>query len=236
MAAFKKGKALGADLLELDVQLTRDGHLVIFHDDTLDRTTNGKGLLRERTLAELKELDAGSWFSPEFAGERIPTFEEVVEWATDVGMRLNVELKSGPYPAFDSTLAVKVVEVLEKYGRIDDCLCISFDHIWIAEVKRRAPGLACAINYTARLMDPIGVARAAGADILNVHQQFVSPDLAAAAHQAGLGLQCYCDNPEVAQLFTRMGIDFMDSDHPDVIKAAVRAIPREEVGSLSTSL
>ena len=141
MAAFKKGKALGADLLELDVQLTRDGHLVIFHDDTLDRTTNGKGLLRERTLAELKELDAGSWFSPEFAGERIPTFEEVVEWATDVGMRLNVELKSGPYPAFDSTLAVKVVEVLEKYGRIDDCLCISFDHIWIAEVKRRAPGL-----------------------------------------------------------------------------------------------
>ena len=65
-------------------------------------------LLGAHTLAELRELDAGSWFSPEFAGERIPTFEEVVEWSTDVGIPLNVELKTGPYPFMDVNLAVKV--------------------------------------------------------------------------------------------------------------------------------
>ena len=186
MAAFVSGHSRGADLLELDVQLTRDGHLVVFHDEYLDRTTNGHGLLGAHTLAELRELDAGSWFSPEFAGERIPTFEEVVEWSTDVGIPLNVELKTGPYPFMDVNLAVKVVEILKKYDRIGDCLCISFDHILIAEVKRRAPGLACAINYTARLIDPIGTARLAGADILNAHRLLISPDLTAAAHQAGL--------------------------------------------------
>lgn len=231
MAAFRKGKALGADLLELDVQLTSDGHVVVFHDPYLDRTTNGRGLLGAHTLAELKELDAGSWFGPEYAGERIPTFEEVVEWATDEGMRLNVELKTGPYPFMDTALAAKVVEILEKYDRITDCLCISFDHILIAEVKRRAPGLACAVNFTARLVDPIGVARSAGADILNVHRLFVSPELVAAAHQAGLGVQCYCDDPAEAKYLARMGVDFIDSDRPDLIKAAVRSLSLEEIGT-----
>lgn len=236
MAAFRKGKELGADLLELDIQLTKDGHVVVFHDEALERTTNGKGLLAGHTLAQLRELDAGSWFGPQYAGEPIPTFEEVAAWAAAEGVRLNVEMKSGPYPHFDIALAVKVVEILETYGRIEDSLCISFDHILIAEVKRRAPGLACAVNYTARLVDPVGVARAAGADILNIHRQFVSPEIAAIAHKAGLGLQCYCDDPEQAKFFTRIGVDFMDSDHPDVIRAAVRSVPREEVGSLSAGL
>ncbi|MDB4897641.1 MAG: glycerophosphoryl diester phosphodiesterase, partial [Firmicutes bacterium] len=66
MAAFRKGWELGADLLELDVQLTRDGHVVVVHDPTLERTTNGQGMVHEHTLAELKELDAGSWYGPTF--------------------------------------------------------------------------------------------------------------------------------------------------------------------------
>ncbi|NLJ85355.1 MAG: glycerophosphodiester phosphodiesterase family protein [Firmicutes bacterium] len=85
----------GADLLELDAQLTKDGHVVVLHDYTLDRTTNGSGPIGEKTLKEVRTLDAGSWFGPEFAGEKIPTFEEVVEWAKGK-IRLNVELKSGP--------------------------------------------------------------------------------------------------------------------------------------------
>ena len=147
-----------------------------------------------------------------------------------------IQLRNGEELLIREAVPDDVVEILETYGRIEDSLCISFDHILIAEVKRRAPGLACAVNYTAGLVDPVGVARAAGADILNIHRQFVSPEIAAIAHKAGLGLQCYCDDPEQAKFFTRIGVDFMDSDHPDVIRAAVRSVPREEVGSLSAGL
>ena len=69
MAAFELALAVGADGIELDVHMTRDGEIVVIHDDTLDRTTNGKGPVSDQTMAELRELDAGSWFSPEFAGE-----------------------------------------------------------------------------------------------------------------------------------------------------------------------
>jgi len=227
MAAFAKGRELGADLLEFDVQLTSDGEVVICHDATLDRTTNGQGYLGAHALAELRELDAGSWFGPEYRNERIPTLEELVAWAQDI--RLNVELKSGPYPFFDLSLATKVVQILEKYNRIDDCLVISFDHILIAEVKRLAPGLACAINFGARLVDPVSVAKSSGANILNMSREYFSPELINTAHNAGLGLQCYCEDPQEARYYARMGVDFMDSDHPHITRAAVRSLTMEEL-------
>lgn len=114
-------------MLELDAQLTKDGHVVVLHDYTLDRTTNGSGPIGEKTLKEVRTLDAGSWFGPEFAGEKIPTFEEVVEWAKGK-IRLNVELKSGPYPYFQPELAEKVVAILKKYDIVGETLVISFDH------------------------------------------------------------------------------------------------------------
>jgi glycerophosphoryl diester phosphodiesterase len=80
-AAFKKAIALGADMVECDIHLSKDGHMVVIHDDRLDRTTNGKGLVREKTLAELKALDAGSWYGGEFAGEKISTLEELLDLA-----------------------------------------------------------------------------------------------------------------------------------------------------------
>src|SRR5919204_3658410 len=76
MISFARAVELGADWVELDVHLTRDGALAVIHDETLERTTNGKGLVREHTLDELKRLDAGSWFAPAYAGERIPSLDE----------------------------------------------------------------------------------------------------------------------------------------------------------------
>src|SRR5688500_16528220 len=79
LAAFDLAIEMGARHLELDVHLTRDDHVVVIHDDTVDRTTGGVGPVAEQTLAELKSLDAGSWFGEKFAGQRIPTFAEVLE-------------------------------------------------------------------------------------------------------------------------------------------------------------
>ncbi len=85
LASFKEAVRVGSDGIELDVHLTKDGHLVVIHDETVDRTTNGTGEIRALTLAEIKELDAGSWFNETFAGEKIPTLEEVLLLLKELG-------------------------------------------------------------------------------------------------------------------------------------------------------
>src|SRR6266702_780459 len=89
LAAFRKAVALGATFIETDLQLSRDARFVAIHDATVNRTTNGQGAVHDMTLADLRRLDAGSWFGSEFAGERIPTLEEILEFSkkNDVGMR-----------------------------------------------------------------------------------------------------------------------------------------------------
>ena len=93
MTAFKAGVDAGAQMVELDVHLTRDHELVVIHDDTLDRTTNGEGPVDEYTLTELKRLDAGHWFHPRFAGEQIPTLREVLRQLSH-RVLINIEVKS----------------------------------------------------------------------------------------------------------------------------------------------
>lgn len=93
MSAFRAAEAAGADGIELDVHLSRDGVPVVIHDETLDRTTSGHGPVKEASAAELLELDAGSWFSPDFSGEQVPLLSEVLAWAGE-RLRLNVEIKS----------------------------------------------------------------------------------------------------------------------------------------------
>ena len=123
LAAFKMALELGADGFELDTQLTSDGHIVVYHDRILDRTTNGHGKPFLLSLAELRELDAGSSFSEEFRGEKIPTLDEVFE---TIGKRaiINVELKNFSTP-FDN-LAEKVCEVVRHHGMQKNVIFSSF--------------------------------------------------------------------------------------------------------------
>src|ERR1700747_3459818 len=93
MAAFRKAVALGATFIETDLQLSRDARFVAIHDATLNRTTNGHGAVHDMTLAELRKLDAGSWFGSEFAGERIPTLEEVLQFSKKSDVVFYLEMK-----------------------------------------------------------------------------------------------------------------------------------------------
>ena len=123
LAAFKIALELEADGFELDTQLTSDGHVVVFHDKTVDRTTNGHGKLFKLSLAELRELDVGSFFSDEFRGEKIPTLDEVFE---AIGKRaiINVELKNFSTP-FDN-LTEKVCEAVRYHGMQKNIIFSSF--------------------------------------------------------------------------------------------------------------
>jgi len=95
LAAFKRALALGATFIETDLQLSRDARFVAIHDDTVNRTTNGQGKVHDLSLADLRRLDAGSWFGSEFTGERIPTLEEILEFAKKHDVVFYLELKPG---------------------------------------------------------------------------------------------------------------------------------------------
>src|SRR5258708_7642232 len=94
--SFERALELGADWIERDVHLTRDGALAVIHDELVDRTTDGHGFVKDHTLAELKRLDAGAWFGPEHAGQRIPSLDEVLVWAHERNPVLNLEIKNPP--------------------------------------------------------------------------------------------------------------------------------------------
>lgn len=220
LASFAEGLRRGADMLELDVHLSRDGELVVIHDHDLARTTDGRGSVHHHTAAELKRLDAGSWFHPRFAGERIPTLKEVIAFVARRAY-LTIEVKGLPrdWPA----LPDRLVETLERLDAVDWTLAIAFDHRHIRRIKERNPRIKGAINYSGRLMDPLHAARAARADILNQSWLYCGRDLCEQAHAAGFAVQCFAPAAAIAWDLTRNGVDVMDTDEPDRIKAATRA-------------
>ncbi len=128
LAAFEGAMQAGCDMIELDVTLSRDRKVVVIHDDTLERTTTGKGPVRGRTLAEIKALDAGSWFDARFAAERVPELSQVLELTAGRCM-LNIEIKESAFEADDPADAVErqVVGLVKESGAMDRVLVSSFD-------------------------------------------------------------------------------------------------------------
>lgn len=140
LAAFSRAIDAGADGVEFDVHLSADGVPVVIHDDTLERTTDGVGPVAAWTLAGLRELDAGSWFAPEFAGEALPTLEEALHLL--VGrLRLNLEVK-------EPRAGMAVREILQAFPRADAVLS-SFDYGALVQLRRAAPELPLAVLFDA---------------------------------------------------------------------------------------
>lgn len=136
LSAFQLAAELGADAIELDAKLSSDGHIVIHHDATLERTTNGEGTISGHSLTELKHLDAGSHFDPSFADERIPTLREVFEHFGDTFL-INVEMTNYAHP-FDG-LPQKVVHLVREFGLEERVLLSSFSPIALWKAHRLAP-------------------------------------------------------------------------------------------------
>ncbi|HYO28151.1 MAG TPA: glycerophosphodiester phosphodiesterase family protein, partial [Azonexus sp.] len=128
LASFEGAVQAGCDMIELDVTLTKDRKVVVIHDDTLDRTTNGKGLVLEQTFEEIKRLDAGSWFAPRFSAERIPELSEVMKLTAGRCM-LNIEIKESAFEADYPTNAIEhqVVKLVKTSGAINRVIISSFD-------------------------------------------------------------------------------------------------------------
>jgi len=136
---------MGADGFELDVMLSADGHLVVIHDDTVDRTTDGSGPVRQKTLAELKALDAGARFNARFAGERIPTLQEVLNLVAGNRAFVNVEIKTDALRC--DGLEKKLVALVRRYGLEERLLISSFNPFALWRMRRLAPDLPLALLY-----------------------------------------------------------------------------------------
>jgi glycerophosphoryl diester phosphodiesterase len=142
LAAFELAVQHGADAIELDAKLTVDGAVVVFHDQTIDRTTDGKGRLVDETLAELKKLDAGSWFAPQFAGEPIPTLDEVFEL---VGGSLGINVELTNYATPNDNLVQQVVNCVIRHRLQEKVLFSSFHPVNLVKARRLLPEVPVAI-------------------------------------------------------------------------------------------
>jgi glycerophosphoryl diester phosphodiesterase len=185
LAAFRRALDAGAGAIECDVQRTRDGRLVVIHDQRVDRTTNGRGSVEALAFDEVRRLDAGTWFAPAFAGERVPLLDEVLELVSGRAFLL-LEIKNGP--VFYDGIEAQIAAALRRHGMRSATLVVSFDHPAVRAMREAAPDVATGITYRARLADPAAAARAVDADALCPEWPLVTPDVVAQAHAAGLGI------------------------------------------------
>lgn len=222
LASFELALELGADAVELDIHLSRDSEVVVIHDERLDRTTDGSGLVAEHSLAELRRLDAGAWLDPRFVGQRIPTLDEVLAWAAS-RTRVAIEIKTGPIPY--EGIEVRTVELLERHRMRARVLVIAFDHHVLRHLRALDADVPTGVLYHCRPIDPIPLARAVAAQVLEPHWSFVRAEDVAAAHRAGLLVSTWATSePAALRHLIAAGVDGIATNHPDVLIGLVAGI------------
>ena len=219
MAAFEKAIELGADAIELDLHLSRDGELVVIHDDTLDRTTDGRGPVHERSLNEIRRLDAGRWFGLDFVGQRIPTLSEVLDrFAGKVPLALEIKAGSTFFPGIEE----RVVSVLRRHSAIEHSAVASFDHYALRRVKEIEPTVRTAALLVGRPVSISAIAGPGKADAMALEASLVTRTEVEACRAAGLQLVVWVVN-EPAQMrhFIDLGVDGIITDRPDLLRTAL---------------
>lgn len=228
MAAFRLAAELGATMLECDVRFTRDGVAVMMHDRLLDRTTSGRGLVAETDWADIKALDAGSWFDPKFAAERVPTLDDMFDLAEGLGIALCIEAKGDGTE--NARAARHAAREIERRGRLDIDVVASFDHEALAAVAEAIPGLQTAPDRLPEhgpsvAADLIAQAERARARIIQHHFADLDPEVVAEVQRQGIEVWAWpMANPDEARFAYESGaIGLMGDD-----VAAIAAILRDK--------
>lgn len=207
LASFKKALELGVDVIELDVYLSKDNHLVIMHDKTVNRTTNGKGNIADKTLAELKKLDAGN-------GEKIPTLQEALDLINRKAY-VNIELKG-------KGKAIPVADIIKKYvvekgWKYSDFMVSSFNRQELQLFKHLLPQVKVAVSIVG-ILKQFDKYKKQGADSVYIWSKLVRKSVVEKAHKNELKMVVYTVNgkKEIAKMKS-LGVDGIISDYPDRI-------------------
>ena len=214
MASFQAALDMGADGIELDVQMTKDGKVVVCHDHSLERTSNGSGWLVEHTREELRALDFGSWFSPQFAGEKIPTLREVLQWAAPTRLIVNVEIKNGP--VIYEGIEEKVSALIRECRMVDRVIVSSFYHPSLLKMKQLDPLIKTGLLYASRPVDPWLQLRVTDTDNLHPLWHYVDAAWASGTRPHGAKIFTWTINElRDWEHIKNMGVDGIMTDYPD---------------------
>jgi glycerophosphoryl diester phosphodiesterase len=169
LASFQMAILQGAGGIELDVHLSKDGDIVVCHDATIDRTTNGSGVIHALTTSEIKRHDAGSWFSKGFRDQRIPLLGEVFDLVPE-SVLINVEIKH----SYGGEMEFRVLDFLSQRGRLKNVVISSFDHKSIRRIKQLEPEAQVGLLYAANLINHAEYAQKFDIPIYSLHPHFQS--------------------------------------------------------------
>jgi glycerophosphoryl diester phosphodiesterase len=222
LAAFRASVRAGADGIELDVMRCGSGEIVVIHDDTVDRTTNSSGHVGTMSFGTLRMLDAGALFAPDYAGEAIPTLEEVLD-AVGHRVRVNIEIKSperhGAYVETD------VVAMVRSRALQDQVIVSSFDPRVLARLKKVDPDMPRALLYDRHgplVRAPIGGVLLAQPQALHPHWSLVDRSMVQWAHRHDYQVNVWTvDDPQVARQLAEWGVDGIITDHPAALLEAL---------------
>lgn len=217
LAAFASAVDLGVPWIELDVHPAADGTLMVIHDETVDRTTDGRGPVRGFAVEALRRLDAGSWFAPEFAGERIPLLDEVLGRVAPTATRLNIEIKASP-PGADVPRAV--VELLRSYGVENDYIVSSFQIQPLLEIRAIDPGISLAL--IGKLPRVLSVAEGHGFPWVHVDYRTVTTEAVRRAQASRIRVNAWTvDDLDWLPRLLEAGVDKICSNRPAAIQEAL---------------
>lgn len=201
--SFKRALELGVNAIELDVRRTKDGEIVVIHDAEVDRTTNGKGLVSDLTLSEIKKLSTDK-------GEKIPTLEEALNFLNRK-VKILIEVK-------EVGIEEKVLDIVRRRGLEDNVIIISFHEEVLKRVREISETVETGLIYV-RHKDPIGAATSLRAQYILPMYKFIYSYLVRKAHERGLKVIAWTINtPEEAHEYARMGVDGIASDKPDILR------------------
>lgn len=229
LAAFRLAADLGAQAIETDLQLTRDGRLILLHDPKLQRTTNGRGLVSAKTFDELRRLDAGSWFPKRVLGKRraprrfarevIPSIEELLDLARERDIGLYLEIKAPCAPGTEEA----VVSAIHGAGALARCNVICFDLGVLLAVRKFNPDIALGYLFDKRMPSAVARAVSAGAGTILPRANRVTAKLIAEARRHNLKVVTWTvnDAKQMKRLMA-LGVDGIMSNFPDRLAAMVR--------------
>ncbi|MDG6964607.1 MAG: glycerophosphodiester phosphodiesterase [Nitrososphaerota archaeon] len=217
--SFSVAVEMGVDGIELDVHLSKDGELVVMHDDTVDRTTDGHGAVRDLTVEQLKKLDAGVKFGRKWRGARIPTLGDVFDRLGRSDYRIELKHSGGAYPGVEERL----VSCVRDFGLVHHVEVTSFDYDALESVRRLDGRFRTGIIMHGKARWFIPIAKKLGCTWMHSNSDLVGKDDVSAAHVKGFKLGMWTVNStESAERAIRLGVDGVTSDFPDVVMRAAR--------------
>lgn len=214
MLSFEKAIELGCNGIETDVQLTKDGVLILIHDEKINRTTNGTGWIKDYSCKKLSKLDAGSWLSKEFTEERIPTAEELISLVKNKDIIINFELKNSivPYEGMEE----KILSLIYKHNMQHKVVLSSFNHYSMAKCREISKEIKTGILYAEGLYRPYAYAKTLGANAIHPSYQVINEEVVRESQEAGIDVNIYTVNDEKhMRHFLNMKVDGIITNFPD---------------------